>query len=158
MRAYRMTILIVDHDDIGPDEAKATIEQQRFPNHCIAPVVLRVDEAEIGRWSDTHPLNTVQDRLERLDWFEHFRTKCEAAHPPMWSVWRHHRRQTLYQVVGTIRVRLSESDGWRDVVQYVSTQTGDSFAQPARLFRSKMKRAVRFVIDGVTHTDNRGSE
>ena len=57
MKAYRLTVLIVDFDDLGRMQVQRTIELQRYPNHCISPEVLDIEEAEIGEWTDDHPLN-----------------------------------------------------------------------------------------------------
>jgi hypothetical protein len=57
MKAYKVELLIVDHDEIGPDEMKIVIENTRYPNHCISPDVMDIKSADIGEWSDNHPLN-----------------------------------------------------------------------------------------------------
>lgn len=57
MKAYRLTVTVVDHDGVGGEGITRAIEGARYPNHCISPTVLRVDEADIGRWHDGHPLN-----------------------------------------------------------------------------------------------------
>ena len=57
MKAYRVEILIIDHDKLGPDEIKVVLENQKYPNWCIYPIVKRVDGAELGEWTDDHPLN-----------------------------------------------------------------------------------------------------
>ena len=62
MKAYKVTILIVDHDDVGPG-IKEAIESVRYPNRCIHPHVMGVEAVDIGEWRDDHPLNFF-DRLE----------------------------------------------------------------------------------------------
>lgn len=57
MKAYELTIKIIDLDEIGPDEIKDVLEHTRYANRCIAPEVLNIREADIGEWSDDHPLN-----------------------------------------------------------------------------------------------------
>jgi hypothetical protein len=54
-------VLVVDHDDIGADEIRTIIENQRYPNRCIGPVVMVTDTREID-WNDDHPLNTRSQR------------------------------------------------------------------------------------------------
>jgi hypothetical protein len=56
MRAYKMEVLIIDHDDVGL-QAKNYLENGNFPNDCIRPQVLSMKIADIGEWSDDHPLN-----------------------------------------------------------------------------------------------------
>lgn len=57
MKAYKVELLIVDHDELGPDEIVVTLENTKYPNWCIDPIVLTTEEADIGDWEDTHPLN-----------------------------------------------------------------------------------------------------
>jgi len=57
MKAYRLEVLIIDHDDVGPDGIVAVIENTRYPNRCIDPIVEGVAVADIGEWHDDHPLN-----------------------------------------------------------------------------------------------------
>ena len=69
MKAYKMTVLIIDHDGMGAEDIKATLENQRFLNHCISPNVKAVEEVDIGEWTDNHPLNrfdTADAEFERL--------------------------------------------------------------------------------------------
>lgn len=57
MKVYKVEIMVIDHDGIGPEEIKDVFESQRYPNHCMNPHVMEVTAAEIGRWKDSHPLN-----------------------------------------------------------------------------------------------------
>ena len=57
MKVYEVIVRIIDHDGIGPEQIKAVIENQRWPNHCINPTVGNVRSAEIGEWEDDNPLN-----------------------------------------------------------------------------------------------------
>ena len=57
MKAYEITLRILDFDGLGPDEIRDVLENARYPNHCIAPKVVSHREADIGGWSDDHPLN-----------------------------------------------------------------------------------------------------
>ena len=57
MKAYLLTFLITDTDEVGLSESIRMIEDARYPNHCLAPIILSAKEAEIGEWSDDHPLN-----------------------------------------------------------------------------------------------------
>ena len=65
MIAYILTIIVTDHDDLGADEIKQTIEDQRYPNHCIDPQVTGTEAVEIGEWHDDHPPNRTQDPAAR---------------------------------------------------------------------------------------------
>ena len=55
-KVYEVTLLLVDTDRVGEDEARRVLEYTRSPNHCISPRVLSVRTAEVA-WSDDHPLN-----------------------------------------------------------------------------------------------------
>lgn len=57
MKAYEITLRIIDHDGIGLQDIRDVLENARYPNHCISPKVSGHREADIGEWSDDHPLN-----------------------------------------------------------------------------------------------------
>lgn len=57
MKAYKVTLLIIDHDELGADEIKVELENTKYANYCISPNVMEVEEAEIGEWDGDHPLN-----------------------------------------------------------------------------------------------------
>jgi hypothetical protein len=58
-RVYKLEVLIVDHDGIGPEEAVAVLENARYPNRCINPRVAVTEERSV-EWSDEHPLNDTR--------------------------------------------------------------------------------------------------
>jgi hypothetical protein len=66
MKAYKVTLLINDHDEVG-DEIKDIIENQKYPNYCIAPHVMDIQSVDIGEWSDDHPLNGRSTMKEEFD-------------------------------------------------------------------------------------------
>ena len=57
MKAYKLEVLIIDHDDLGPDAVVEELENASFPNDCIHPQVKKVEIKDIGEWTDDHPLN-----------------------------------------------------------------------------------------------------
>lgn len=57
MKAYKITLLFLDFEDIGPQEAKSLIENARLPSRIDPGTVMDLQEADIGEWSDDHPLN-----------------------------------------------------------------------------------------------------
>lgn len=60
MKAYRVEIVIVDFDELGPDGLIEELEAVNFPNDCIhlsASNVRIAQVVDIGDWSDEHPLN-----------------------------------------------------------------------------------------------------
>ncbi len=58
MKAIEVTLLIINHDEVTNEEIKDLFENgTHYPNHCIAPLVMSIKEADIGDWNDDHPLN-----------------------------------------------------------------------------------------------------
>lgn len=69
MLVHKLTIMIIDHDNLGPTEVKSVLENTRFANHCISPDVMNIESVDIGEWDDKHPLNnsqTMAAEFERL--------------------------------------------------------------------------------------------
>lgn len=69
MKVHKITIMVIDYDDIGPDEAAVVLENARYPNRCIYPHVMSVESRDIGEWSDSSPLNrasTMRDEFARI--------------------------------------------------------------------------------------------
>ncbi len=69
MKAHKVTLTIIDFDDIGADEIQSVIESVHYPNHCISPSVWNIETADIGDWDDDHILNdnrTAADEWRRL--------------------------------------------------------------------------------------------
>jgi len=53
MKAYKIEMIVVDHDGYGRETLITNLTQMRYYN----PDILRVHEADIGEWTDDHPLN-----------------------------------------------------------------------------------------------------
>lgn len=69
MKAYKVELLIVDQDELGPEDIVSELENTKYANHCISPRVKKITEKDIGEWSDNHPLNkhsTRDEEYERL--------------------------------------------------------------------------------------------
>ena len=62
MRAYKITLLFLDFDEVGPQEAKSLIENARPPNRIDPGTVMDLQVADIDEWSDDHPLNSRATR------------------------------------------------------------------------------------------------
>lgn len=60
---HKLTVLIVDHDELGADEVKQVLENQRYPNHCLGPHVMQMETREV-EWNDDHPLNRGDTQAE----------------------------------------------------------------------------------------------
>lgn len=57
MKVHRLVLMVIDFDDLGTDQVRDVLENARYPNRCIAPAVMEMQTADIGEWSDDHPLN-----------------------------------------------------------------------------------------------------
>lgn len=55
-KIHKITLFIVDHDDLGARSCKDVLENARYPNHCIGPHVMSTETREV-EWTDEHPLN-----------------------------------------------------------------------------------------------------
>lgn len=65
MKAYKIEVLVIDNEEMGIDQIRYAIECVRR----VYPIVKAVAEADIGEWSDEHPLNkrdTHDDEYKRL--------------------------------------------------------------------------------------------
>jgi len=56
MKVYKIELLVIDHDALGPEEVRVELENTNYPNDCIRPRIASVEVREI-EWSDDHPLN-----------------------------------------------------------------------------------------------------
>lgn len=56
MKVYKLEVIVIDHDDVG-DEMKDILENQKYPNWCLSPHVIKMESIDIGEWDDDHPLN-----------------------------------------------------------------------------------------------------
>lgn len=69
MKVHQIVLTVIDFDEMGPEAIRETIENARYPNHCISPHVRRIETRDIGPWDDSHPLNsreTQEQELKRL--------------------------------------------------------------------------------------------
>ena len=57
MKAYKVEMLVVDHDGLGGEGIKDELENTKYSNRGIAPQVMFVEGKDIDEWSDDHPLN-----------------------------------------------------------------------------------------------------
>lgn len=57
MKAYVVSVLIIDFDGLGEKSIQQALETVRYPNNCLHPKVLDITQHDIGDWQDEHPLN-----------------------------------------------------------------------------------------------------
>lgn len=67
MKAYKVELLVIDHDNIGENSIRNVIENANYPNDCIWPKVKYIECKEIGEWSDSHPLNKKNKQDEEYN-------------------------------------------------------------------------------------------
>lgn len=66
MKAYKVELIVVDHEGYGSNTLKQNIEDMRYYN----PMVISIVDGEIGDWTDFHPLNYSSTPLEeKLKYF-----------------------------------------------------------------------------------------
>lgn len=69
MKVYKVELLIIDFDQLGANEIKDVFKSTRYPNHCIHPNIMNIEERDIGEWDDKLPINnkdTIKSEYERL--------------------------------------------------------------------------------------------
>jgi hypothetical protein len=69
MKVFKITLSIIDFDEVGEEGIKDVLEGSSYPNDCIDPKVEKIESRDIGGWYDDHPLNctsTAATELERL--------------------------------------------------------------------------------------------
>ncbi len=69
MQVHKLTVVVIDFDEIGPDGVKEALETGRYANGCISPDVVAIKSVDIGQWSDDNPLNnrkTFDAELQKL--------------------------------------------------------------------------------------------
>jgi len=64
-KVYRVTLMIVDHDCLGPKEIRDVLENTEFPNHCFHPQIVSMEARDVI-WDDGHALN------KRRTWIDAF--------------------------------------------------------------------------------------
>lgn len=63
MKVYKLTVMVIDHDEIG-DDVVDELENGRFANGCISPDVMGFESREIGEWDDDCALNGIGRKEE----------------------------------------------------------------------------------------------
>ena len=57
MKVHKVTLMIVDTDQLGAKDVREVIENARYPNHCIGPKVMQIESREIEWDEGNHPIN-----------------------------------------------------------------------------------------------------
>jgi hypothetical protein len=67
MKVHLLQVLVVDHDHLGVDEVERVLEDANYPNHCIAPNVIKSQSTDFGDWDDDNPLNHNDTQAAEVD-------------------------------------------------------------------------------------------
>jgi hypothetical protein len=59
MKAYKIEILVIDHDSLGEASLREELVNANFPNDCISLDIKSITEKDVGEWHDEHPLNKL---------------------------------------------------------------------------------------------------
>jgi len=62
MKVHKITLMVVDSDNLGSASVSRVLEDTRYTNRCIAPLVIATETREVD-WHDEHPLN-LTDRYK----------------------------------------------------------------------------------------------
>ncbi len=57
MKAYKIEVLIIDHDELGEEGILDEMENVNYANDCISLNIKSIESRDIGEWHDDHPLN-----------------------------------------------------------------------------------------------------
>ena len=57
IQVHKVTMYVVDHDGLGPEELRVVLENTTFPNRCINPDVEEIRSQTI-QYTDDHPVNS----------------------------------------------------------------------------------------------------
>lgn len=58
---FKIEIMVIDHDEIGKAEIISVLENTKFPNRCISPLVTEIESKEV-EYNDDHSLNILSER------------------------------------------------------------------------------------------------
>ncbi len=59
VKVHKLTVLVVNHDDLDDEALKDNLESANFANDCMLPSVMGIETQEV-EWYDDHPLNNTK--------------------------------------------------------------------------------------------------
>ena len=65
MKAYKVEVLVLDHECVGEDEIVYSLKNAEY----IHSKVMSIQSKEIGEWDDDHPLNRRDETCRK--YYEH---------------------------------------------------------------------------------------
>lgn len=73
MKAYKLEVLMLDHDELGVESVVSEIECVKY----FSPSVMKVEDRDIGEWNDDHPLNSLA--LQEMEYEKLFADPVKSA-------------------------------------------------------------------------------
>ena len=62
MKAIKVELLIINHDELEESEIRQILENtSMYPNDCMSPSVMKVQSLDIGEYEDGHPLTKTTE-------------------------------------------------------------------------------------------------
>lgn len=58
-KVHKLTVLVVNHDDLDDEALKVNLESANFANDCMMPELMGIETKEV-EWHDGHPLNQTR--------------------------------------------------------------------------------------------------
>lgn len=83
MKVYKVELLIIDFDELGLEGIKHEIINVSYPNECMSPRLMDIEERDVGEWDDDQPLN--YDEEGKKEYKRLFKTGYTVKHP-MWII------------------------------------------------------------------------
>ncbi len=70
-KVHKLTVLVVNHDDLDDEALKANLESANFGNDCMLPQLMDIETKEV-EWHDDHALNNTNTaKYVFADMFRH---------------------------------------------------------------------------------------
>ena len=63
MKVYKIELLFIDHEDIEEESLRYHLEDCEYIN----PIVMNIEQREIGEWYEEHPLNYKNSQKEEYN-------------------------------------------------------------------------------------------
>jgi len=57
-KVYKLEMMFIDFDEIGPEALTKLLENARLPNHISPPTMVALESRDV-EWDDDHPLNNA---------------------------------------------------------------------------------------------------
>ena len=62
-KMHRIVLFVIDHEDIGQNEVKMLVKDNRY----VSPNIKDIRTADIGEWDDDHKLNKTKSTIQDFE-------------------------------------------------------------------------------------------